>query len=495
MISESTFNYCVDFLYEHINPSITAELRNDDDSEKKGKVACLCEFFERYVYKSGMGKFLMSKSGVLHVYNGKFYEKVTTKTFMNEVVKNALGKMGVGLVYQKISNKKIAEECLSGMENNEKATFIPNRNYIVFTNGVLDLKSMKLREYSIDYKTDIVLDFDYEPSFRLGLWDAKITEIIPKNGMREAFQKFCGSLLVNRDEIKIEYMCFLLGPGSNGKSVVAKAISNVFGSDLFTKFSPKQLFKNNDAMFNLAALDGKLANLTDDLKDEDFSGGDFKSFVSGEEFQCRHPFGRTVFKVKAPMMLCCANAMPPTTDDSWGHHRRILPIYSTNRVFTEKDKDPMLSAKLSTQEARQAIFNWILEGYKMVMADGGNIKLDEEVLEAQQELRDDSNSARRWLRDNRLVRVVPSNAADTRWKSLTDWRTEYESYCKNNGYKPVGSKSLSKLFREKEFCEEHRRTGVWFCIGQLGYDTDDEGEAQAAPTPFEQAQKDADLPF
>jgi phage/plasmid-associated DNA primase len=157
--------------------------------------------------------------------------------------------------------------------------------------------------------------------------------------------------------------------------------------------------------------------------------------------------------------------MPPTTDDSWGHHRRILPIYSTRHQFGDKDKDPMLSYKLSTVEARKAIFNWILQGYNELLTNDGNIKLGQEVIDAQRELRDDSNSARRWLRDFYYIKVEPTGKEDQRWKSLAQWREEYEKYCNENGYKTVGSKSLGKLFREKEFAEEHRNNGAWFCIG------------------------------
>jgi P4 family phage/plasmid primase-like protien len=472
MIGSKTIGYLVDYLYENIVPNIP---KSDDPNEGgfgmadtrpvKSKEARLCDLFERYIYRVKSGIFLLSTSGVLYVFNGQFYEKVTKASFLQEVIKKTLEKLDVGLVYQKLSNKFIANECFTGMENDPDAVFTPNRRYVVFTNGVLDLKENKLKDFSIKFRTDIVLDFDYDPDYSMQLWNEKVVEIIPSEEMRLAFQMFCGALLVNRDEIKIEYMCFLLGPGSNGKSVIAKAISNVFGSELFTKFSPKQLFKNSDAMYNLAELDGKLANFTDDLKNEDFSGGDFKSFVSGEEFQARHPYGRCVFKVKAPMMLCCANEMPPTTDDSWGHHRRILPIYSTRRQFGEHDKDPMLSYKLSTVEARKAIFNWILEGYREVLANDGNIKLGQAVIDAQMELRDDSNSARRWIRDYGFAKIENPEKNDPHWKLLSKWREEYERYCNENGYKSVGSKSLSKLFREKEFSEDRRNDGIWFCFG------------------------------
>lgn len=489
MISEQTFESLVDYLVETVGASVMPGYGEGDNTPKKDKEAELCDLFENHIYVGGSGYFLLSDSGVLHVFNGKYYEKVTTETFLQEVIKNALARMRVGKVYQKFSNKVIAKECFSGMENKNQGRFLPDRRYIVFNNGIFDVKEGRLRDFDMNLRTDLILDIDYDPTATDALWDTKITEIIPNKDMREAFKMFCGILLINRSEIKVEYVCFLLGPGSNGKSVIASSIAAVFGDEYFAKFDPEQLLSTNDRMFNLASLDGMIANFTDDLNKGDISSKGFKSFASGEKFQARHPFGRKIFKVKAPLMLCCANEMPPTTDDSWGYHRRILPIYSSQRTWSEKDKDPQLEAKLSSPSARTAIFNWIYEGYKKIIANGGNINLGQDVLNAQIELREDSNSVRRWIRDTGLVKIAARDYNDSTWKPLKDWHKMYREYCLESGDKnPQNSKSLGKIFREKGFVDKHRDSGTWFCIGTLGVDTNDTGEATTG-------QKDDELPF
>lgn len=472
MTSSNTFEYLVGYLTETVGASFPEDYGADDGGVRKSKEASLCDIFERYIYRADMRRFLLSRSGVLYVYNGKYYEEVVTETFLKEVIKATMARMGVGLVYQKYSPKFIAAECLAGMENSEKAMFIPDRRYIVFSNGVFDVKEGRLNDFDMKYQTDIVMDIAYDASAVYALWEQKVAEIIPIEAHREAFRMFCGMLLINRQEIKFEYVCFLLGPGSNGKSVIASTIAAVFGSRYFAKFSPDQLLKSSDKMFNLASLEGMIANFTDDLDKEDISSKGFKSFASGQEFEARHPFGRKVFKVKAPLMLCCANQMPPTTDDSWGYHRRILPIHSSLKVWGEEDKDPYLESKLSTPRARAAIFNWIYEGYKNIIANGGNIKLGKEVVDAQMELRDDSNSARRWLRDCELVYVDPNGREDKRWKLFKEWHRMYREYCQENGERyPQTSKSLGKLFREKGYATRKDASGVWYCIGQMGVDT------------------------
>ena len=480
---DCAFDFLSKYLFDRLSVSVPAKYGYDDVSPKKNVEAMLCDLFEKHVYKSGDGYFLIGGNGMIYVYNGRYYERVETDTFVREVIKNTLTMLDVGIVYQKFSHRKIAEECISGIENRHGCKFVPDRRYIVFNNGVLDIKTGKLNDFSSKYRTDLILDIDYNKYAVHELWDNKLYEIIPNEDMRNALQMFCGSLLVNRDEIKIEYVCFLLGPGSNGKSIIAGSVASAFGDKYFSKFKPSQLLTDVQSMYNIASLDGMIGNFTDDLDKKDISGGDFKRFASGEEFQARHPYGRKIFKVKAPPLLCCANDMPTTTDDSWGYHRRILPVYSSTRTWSEKDKDATLKSKLTTEEARMAIFNWVYDGYKKIIANGGNIPLGDEVIQAQIDLRDDSNSARRWIRDSKLVKIDPENATKDNWKSLADWHAIYKQFCLDNGEANIQiSKSISKIFQEKGFAQKRGSKGMMFCIGTM----DESGGIVT---------KDEDLPF
>lgn len=477
MISKGTIGYLVDYLVNRIKPSVPPGWRGEDKRPEKIYEAELQDLIENHIYLSGSGYFLYSYTGAIWVYNGRNYEMVETDTFLKEVIKQTLKKLEVGLVYQKFVPKRIADECMSSMENRHDGRFEADRRYIVFNNGVLDVEEGKLRNFDMRYKTDIILDIDYDAKAECPLWEEKIVEILPYSDSRKDFQMWCGALLNNRSKYKMEKVCFVLGPGSNGKSVITESIINVFGSQYFRRFQPDQLLKDSNKLFNLAALQGCIGNFCGDMKKENISATGFKSFASGEEFEARLPFGRVFFKVKAPMLLCCANEMPPTTDDSWGYHRRIMPIQSTMRIRDDKDADSELSNKLSTKEARTAIFNWIYEGYKMFVANGGKIELSERTKALQLELRDDSNSLRRWIRDTGMVKIEREfSKMDDSWKLLKDWHDEYRQYCKDNGDNtPQNAKSMSKLFREKGYLEKRRADGIWFCIGKIGDEIEQEG--------------------
>lgn len=475
MTSEETYKFLVDHLVSLLENTDLVGKGAKDIRVDKFLEAELCDMFERYIYGDMVSFFLINKSERMQVFNGKYYESAMPE-MLSQVIKRTMKRLDIGIVYQKNSYQKIANECIEAMKVCGKVEFKPDRNYIAFNNGIFNLKSRQLCAFDNKYKTDIYLDFNYSPGFKNALWDQKLEEIIPNNEMREALQMFFGCLLLKREEVKVEYVCFLLGAGGNGKSVLVNAVVNMFGSDLFSKFSPDQLFRSQQSMYHLAELDGKLANFCDDVSNKDFSGGEFKSFVSGEEFQARHPYGSRIFKVKAPFLICCANEMPPTTDDSEGFHRRFLPITSSDVTRRGKNKDPELTFKLRAPEVKQAIFNWVLEGYYKVIECHGNIEVGQSVVETQKLLREDSNSVRRWIRDVGLVRVEPISAYEKRWRKLTEWYSDYKKYCEENGERnPQKSSSLSRLFKSMNFVYERRSTGVWFCIG---YEDEEESKTK-----------------
>lgn len=506
MLSDKTKRYLVGYLSRCIGPSakgigIMPRVNDDtgqeseDSKVNKVKEGRLSDFFEKYVYGSEdcRGNFRLSQSGQLWVFNGRYYENAGDPEILRDIIKRTLKEIGASTVYRQYSFETVYDKCMLGLRYDAESAFAPNRNYLVFGNGVLDVRNGLFRPFRIctaeevkemgeeeamltELKenawakfvmTDLYFDFDYDRTATSPLWNTKLLEIIPSPSMRDALQQFCGMMLADRNEIKFEYAAFVIGPGSNGKSVIASAIANTFGSEHFGKFEPKQVLKANDSMFNMAALEGMIANFTDDLSKDDISGGMFKRFVSGEEFPARHPYGRSVFKVKAPLMLCCCNDMPSTTDDTYGHHRRILPILSTSFIREEKDKDARLPAKLATPENRQAIFNWIYEGYRRVVENDGQIILGAEVRNEQIRIRDDSNSARRWIKDMSFVAIPENEGRDYEWKALKDWHGMYRSYCTDNGdFKPRTANGLAKLFREKGYQEKRKSDGLWFLIRQ-----------------------------
>lgn len=461
----------------------------------------LTDLSERLLCLVGDKRVLVGDDGyTLYAYNGAYFEQIGVKAekFIAELIKRTMRTLQIGSLYVQNCPERIARALVSTLTSSDEYLYRPDRRYIAFKNGVFDLEKGKLKPFSIKYRPFIALDVEYADERELykqyadtyghtweknpaKLWEQKIGEIIPNKDMRDAFQQFCGSLLIDREKVRVEYICYLVGSGSNGKSVVASAIAGVFGDEFFSRFSLKQLFKDGDARVNIAALEGKICNLIGDLEARDIKGGgDFKRAVSGEKFQGRRNY-KDPITVQFPPLLCCTNELPESADDSWGYHRRQLPIYTTRHQWSEEDKDPMLTQKLTTPDARRYIFTWIYEGYKKIMRNSGNIKLGEDVLKAQRMLQDHANSARSWWSDNNYVLVAaPEERKDPRWRLQTELYAEYRAYAKEQGYgaemKAAEVYAMIKSHGAVENVNYKRAASTMkFCVGRLGVDTTEDG--------------------
>ena len=461
-------NDVIDYLISVLEPEISGKGATDGKLDKL-KEAELCDAFESYVCgkpdDTGCDFFKVAEGDVLFMFNGKWYEKIDDVR-LRFIVKEVLRKCHVGSIYIRNSASKIADECKETLLSCEWCFFEPDRRYVVFRNGVLDMETRRFYEHDIKYKTDIVLNFNYLSNERSGLWDRLISQTVPDEGMRGAMQQFCGAMLADRKKFKIEYMLMLVGSGRNGKSVVTDAIANVFGDDLVSSYSPEQLFGNTGhSLYNLADINGKLANICDDLKNKDFSGGEFKQFISGHKFQARHIYGRPFVVSKIPLMVCCMNEIPPTTDDTMGHYRRLLPILCPNQV-AEKDVDYELSDKLATDDNKAAIFNWLLEGYKAFVENKGRIEISDSIKTIREDIKADANSARRWIREMGFTPVAVRDPNDPRWKPINEWMKMYLDWCRECSENPKTAKAVGSILRDLGFASEKRRSTTWYCIGK-----------------------------
>jgi len=464
MVSSVVYEYVASHFAGELKEVICPYFGGKDSFVNKAKVARMADAFGCVMRDAKQPLVYFGDSGQAYVYNGRYFEDVGSAIpFFSEVFRRAMTMLKVRPVYCCYAPKDVARICVESVSSMSEFAYKPDRRYLIFANGVFDTKDGKLKEFSRRYVSDIVIDMDYNARAVSLLWDRKLKEIIPDKDFRDAFQLFCGSLLINRNEVRIEYVCYLVGPGSNGKSVLAGAIEGVFGARYFSRFTPRQLFKDSDARVNIAALRGKIANLVGDLNEKDISGGDFKRFVSGEMFQGRRNYGDPI-QVAAPPLLCCTNALPESADDSHGYHRRQLPVYTTRRQWTEEDKDPFLTKKLTETESRQAIFNWIYAGYKKVMNNGGNIELGEEVREAMEAMRDDSNPQRRWWRDCGWTTAISEETGS--WVPLKEVYGDYGRYCEETGEEKLAAREISGLLKNLGVAQRRSRGGMQFLLGK-----------------------------
>lgn len=481
-MTKEDFNYLSDWLYNSCKVDYESDVKVKELAERsykplKGVISALWAMFDRHICEEP-NKVIRYGEGVLFAYNGKWFNRIDDATFMEELIRRVLGRLGVQPVYQLEGAKKIASPLMSRLRLTDECQYKHSRRWVCFTNGVLDLKTRMFKNFSINYPTNIVLDFDYNPKASSILWDSKLKQIIPNDGFRSDFQQFCGSLLADRELFKAENICYLYGAGGNGKSVLASAISHVFGTKFVSTFSLDQIFaKETASLFVVKEMSGKILNVCDDCSDKSVSGGQFKRFVSGDPIQGRGVGKGDWTKITPPMLLNCINFFPDVDDDSEGNHRRQLIIETTLKQWDGEERDTQLTAKLSMVESRQAIFNWIYEGFKKYVANNGTIKLSQDGIIARLRRKEDSSPMRRWASERCFVKAIPVDNSDPRWLKLVDLYADYRAFCIESGYRyEADARKIAAMFVSMGCAKKNLSgRGTRVCVGRLNIDTSVDG--------------------
>lgn len=455
-------------LIDYIAESIGGGIGQNDkkvDKETEAKLAvtianACCEKNFRY------------GNGYIMAFDGKAYRLMTDKEIETMLV-SALENKGTGVVYTVNSISAIRKH----LERRISREYQPKKHLIAFNNVVFDMDLNETYPHAENLETNICMPYDYDPKAECPMFLRFLSEVLPSAGLRETVQEFCGALFVDRRLYKIENILFLIGTGQNGKGVFSEAIQNMLGAGNYTSFSVERLVKSSDKAGNIAAMNGKLANICPDMSKGDISGGDFKIIVSGENIQARFQYGRSFQATELPLIIANVNEMPVTTDHSYGHHRRPLPI-PFNVTISNETKDVELPTKLRGEVS--GIFNWVYEGRKRFIKNDGKFSEGPEVLAEKERIRVESNSVLQFLAANEYSAKRSEGAVEI-YLTNKELYKAYQDHCNDYGKKNVFEMiNMGKIMNQEgyEAVRKTRGRGYMLYMGGKKFEeviTEEEG--------------------
>ena len=133
------------------------------------------------------------------------------------------------------------------------------------------------------------------------------------------------------------------------------------------------------------------------------------------------------FKMQA-VPIYDANFRPRVTDPTVFRSERAMVVPYPYSIPREK-RDPSLKEKFLTPEGMEAIMRWLVEGYSMLMDQGG-FELPDAVRDATAEYADDSDKIGSFFRDC-LATVTDSDP-----RAIAPIYKRYQDWCKECGYQP-----------------------------------------------------------
>lgn len=357
----------------------------------------------------------------LHVYKDGYYTSDT-----DEIER-------IMLQYIVNSTRTPRIEVLRYLELKSQEVRMESPTLISLNNGVLNLETKELVEFSPEYKIKNKIPVNYNPVAYSEIMDKTLNKICCNDKqLRSLVEEMIGYVLFRRNELG---KCFILtGHGANGKSTLLDVIKRLIGKENISSVALNEL---NDR-FRTFQLEGKLANIGDDISNayiEDNST--FKKLVTGEtvnvERKGKDPFD---FENYSKLIFSC-NEIPRINDLSDGLKRRIIFI-PFNAKFSKHDKDydPFIIDKLLSNEALEFLLKLALEGLNRILYN--------RAFTTPSVVEDTWNDYER--RNNPILGFLEEGKIEN--ESTKDAYLQYQTYCSENGLK-----HLSRIAFSREICK------------------------------------------
>lgn len=308
-------------------------------------------------------KFLLQTSniiklnGKLHIYRNGIYE------CGDEYIESAMIEHIPNLNQSK---RKEVLAYLNLLVNKESP--IADANLIAFENGVLDIVTDNFTDFSPEYIITNKIPHKYNPNVKSELLDKVMYKLScgDENVLKLLYQSI-GYCFYRRNELRKSF--FLLGEKRNGKSTFLDMVSTLLGED---NTSNLDLCEIGDR-FRTAELNGKLANIGDDINDEWVSNtAIFKKVVSGDIVTVERK-GKDPFKLRSfAKFFFSANSLPRLgrgKDSSAVLDRLVIIPFDAKFTKDDSDYDPFIKYKLRDESVIEALIAKSIPALRSVLCD------------------------------------------------------------------------------------------------------------------------------
>jgi P4 family phage/plasmid primase-like protien len=334
----------------------------------------------------------------------------------------------------------------------------PNKAFIPFNNGVLDVTDMTLYVEQRDDYIPARIGYDYDEHAEAPMWVAFLRSLMrppleyeDRENYKEEWSKsaqvveeFLGYCLVRSHAF--EKMLFLIGKPGTGKSVLNKVFSRLLPKGWITTVAMDALDEPNSRMLmamssvNISAEVGRRSRDVDDV---------LLKVVSGEDVEVKLLYQNRMNVVLPTRLIFHGNLPPDTTDATGAIERRMLILRTTD---LKPDRVNMYENRLL--EEAPGILTRLVRAYARLL-ERGEFEPPEYSLEVARGLSMDSNAAMRWMNEC-AVRVT-----DLKEGALSsDLYDHFRLWCDRNGERLMSSMVWGKHMTSIGCPSRLKRTGA-----------------------------------
>ena len=303
-------------------------------------------------------------------------------------------------------------------------------------NGTLHLDTGEFTGHSPEDLLTRMADAEYRPGLENGRFLAFIDEIMQGDGDKAGYLRKAFGYALSGDT-RYECMFILYGATTrNGKGTLCESVLNVLGTYACTT-RPETIgvkpVNSQNASEDLARLAGiRFSNISEPGKGLRLNAALVKSMTGSDTVNARF-LHENSFDFRPQFKLFInTNYLPSVTDVTLFRSGRIR-IIPFERHFSEAEQDKELKNVFRTEEAKSAILNWLLEGFRALLAEG--FDTPESVRYATDEYMNESDRVARFMEEE----LKPDLAGEMRMKDVYD---RYRRWCEANGFFSENSRNF-----------------------------------------------------
>lgn len=308
-------------------------------------------------------------------------------------------------------------------------------NLIAFKNGVYNLNTDSLEQFSPQHIITNKIPWNYNPNAKSNLVDSVLDKLsCGDTDIRYSLEEVAGACLYRSAAIGGGMAAILVGDKHNGKSTYIHMVESMLGKDNYSAADMGMLGNR----FITITLYGMLANIGDDISNGYIADASiFKKLVTGEEVQAEEKGRPPINFASYAMHIYSANDIPHMKDPTGAALRRLLFI-PLNGKFTKDTPgyDPFIRYKLEQPEHMEYFIQCALDGLVEVLKNKAF------TVPAKSEQQKES-----YERENNPILVfIDEVGKESIINELTnDVYTRYQVFCANYGFdKPVSKITFSK---------------------------------------------------
>lgn len=318
-----------------------------------------------------------------------------------------------------------------------KNTKTSGANLIAFRNGIYNLETDELLEFSPSYVVTNKIDFNFNPDAYSELVDKTFDKLACHNKeIRAVLEEAVGYCFYRRNELRKSFI--LTGDKKNGKSTFLAMLKELLGDDNTAALDLGELADR----FSSASLFGKLANIGDDIGDEFIANpATFKKIVSGDRIKGENKGQKEFFFNPYCKLLFSANNIPRIKDKSGAVLDRLVIIpFDAKFSKDDPDFDPYIKYKLIKEDSLEYLALLGVEGLKRVLHNQSFTK-SAKVEKSIEEYEESNNPILIFFKEIDIDEIINEPTKEVYLK--------YTEFCLANSFTPMSNIEFSKQVKRR----------------------------------------------